>query len=90
MMSEGRLRVEDPCIIASVVSTPDPRLRNADATGTMHAEHRFMAGPTISPLSEPVTPPPESPCPLHLGKMNDSVAPATRKANIMPTATRRR
>ena len=87
MMMAGRFSVEDPCVIASVVSTPAPRRRNADATGTMHAEHRVIAGPTISPFSEPRKPEPDSPHPLDFGNRNASVAPATRNANAMPTDT---
>ena len=90
MMRAGRFSVEEPCVIARVVSTPEPRLRNAEATGTMQAEHRFMAGPTSSPFSDPLIPVPEMPQPLDLGNRKASVAPATRKAKVMPSATSRR
>ena len=90
MMMAGRFSVDDPCVMASVVSTPEPRLRNAEATGTMHAEQRFIAGPTNSPFSDPLIPVAERPHPLDLGNRKASVAPATRKAKVMPSATSRR
>ena len=87
IIREGRLNVDEPCVMASVVSMPEPRLLNAEATGTMQAEQRFIAGPTSSPLREPRTPVPVSLQSPDLGKTNASVAPATRKAKIMPTVT---
>ena len=81
------MNVDDPCVMARVVSMPEPRRLNAEATGTMHAEHRFMAGPISSPLREPLIPAPVRLQSPDFGKMNASVAPATRKAKIMPTVT---
>ena len=56
MVMAGRFIVDEPCVIATVVSMPAPRRRKAVAIGTMHAEHRFTAGPIITPLSTPLNP----------------------------------
>ena len=87
MIIAGRFNVEDPCVMARVVSTPEPLLRNAEATGTIHAEQRFMAGPMSSPFSDPLTPVAEKPQPLDFGNRKASVVPATRKAKIIPNDT---
>jgi hypothetical protein len=80
----GRFRVDEPCVIARVVSMPAPRWRKALATGTMQAEQRFMAGPINSPLAEPLIPRWYKPRLDSAGKRNTSVSPATRKAKIIP------
>ena len=53
MIIAGRFSVDDPWAMASVASIPAPLRRKADATGTMHAEHRFIAGPTRRPFNDP-------------------------------------
>ena len=73
-----------------VASTPAPRLLNADEIGTMQAEQRVMGVPTKRPRSAPLTPPVENAGTIRLGKRKTSVAPATRKAKPIPTATSRK
>ena len=82
----GTFIVLDPWTIAKAASVPAPRCRKALATGTMQAEHRFMAGPTSKPPREPRTP-----CRDHVpyrmpgGSRNVSVSPAIRKAKTIPS-----
>ena len=87
MTSAGRLRVDDPWAMDMVASMLAPLLLNAAETGTMQAEHRVMAGPTIRPLRAPFSPPAANSLPVKPGKMKASMAPATRKAKVMPAAT---
>ena len=86
----GRFRVEDPWAMDMVASMLAPLPRKAAETGTMQAEHRVMAGPTIRPFRAPLNPPAANSLPVKPGKMNASMAPATRKAKVMPAATSRR
>ena len=71
-----------------------PRCRKALATGTMQAEHRFIAGPTTSPPVSCVSNRPRFPGSvqplLPAGNRKVSVSPAIRKANPIPSDTRRR
>ena len=92
IMSAGRFRVDDPWTIEIAPSMPAPLLRNDAAMGTMHAEHRFMTGPTARPFRVRLSPLPDRIVARRLlsGKRNPSVRPATVKAKIMPAATRRR
>ena len=56
----------------------------------MQAEHRFMAGPTRSPFRDPLMPRLAKPWEPESRKRKTSVAPATKKAKVIPTVTRRR
>ena len=91
MASAGMFMVAEPCTIAIAPSTPTPFLRNAEETGTIQAEHRFMTGPVRAPLRVRLNIPPDGTSgPLPGGNSILSASPATRKAKVMPTATRRR
>ena len=68
MTSAGRLRVDDPWAMDMVASMLAPLLLNAAETGTMQAEQRVMAGPTIRPLRAPLSPPAANSLPLKPGK----------------------
>ena len=87
----GMFIVAEPCTIAMAPSMPAPRRWNADETGTMHAEHRFITGPIRAPLTVRLKALPDSKLrPLPDGKRNASANPATRNAKVIPTATSRR
>ena len=87
----GMFIVAEPCTIAMAPSMPPPRRRNADETGTMHAEHRFITGPTSAPFIVRLNALPDSNlAPLPGGKRKDSARPATRNAKVIPMATSRR
>ena len=88
--SAGRLSVADPCTVANVPLTPAPRRHSDAATGAMHAEQSVITGPTARPRRVPLHTSPDSRSVLDLGNRNASVRPAIRKANVIPTATRRR
>ena len=85
--SAGMFRVEDPWVMAMAVSTGAPWRRNAEAMGTMHAEHRFMEEPTAKPRNTPFSPPPVKREPSPLGNRKTSVMPAARKAKVIPRLT---
>ena len=89
--SAGMLRVADPCTMAIAPSIPPPLRLKADDTGTMQAEQRFMTGPAARPLTVRLNRLPDSKdLPEPDGNRNASVSPATTKAKVMPTVTRRR
>tara|TARA_B100001750_G_C15155473_1_gene421720 strand:+ start:145 stop:537 length:393 start_codon:yes stop_codon:yes gene_type:complete len=70
---------------------PPPLLRKAEETGTIQAEHRFITGPAAIPLTVRLNRLPDSKfLPEPPGKINASVMPATTKAKVIPTATKRR
>lgn len=90
MTSAGKFSVDDPWAMPIVASTPAPRRLKADEIGTMQAEQSVMGVPTKRPRSAPLTPRVENAGEIRLGKRKTSVAPATRKAKPMPTATSRK
>jgi hypothetical protein len=76
--------VDDPCTNAIVPSMPAPLLFTEVDTGTMHAEHKFINGPSSAPLSvRPNSPPPDQGLEPG-GNKNDSTRDATRKAKVIP------
>ena len=88
IIKAGKFIVEEPWVIATVVSTDAPRLRKAVAIGTMQAEHRFITGPIIKPLKTPFTPLPSKRSRISAGKRKASVMPAITKAKVIPIHTR--
>ena len=90
MMRAGRFMVDEPWVIATVVSMPAPRRRNAVAIGTMHAEQSDITGPITAPFKTPLNPCPVNRWLLFFGKRNDSVIPAIMKANTIPIHTKLR
>ena len=81
------LRFGELCVMPRTASGLAPRLPRALDTGTMHAEQRFMNGPMIAPLMEPLMPISVSGCRAVFGNRNTSMIPATRNANIIPRDT---
>ena len=83
----GTLIVEDPCTRAIVPSIPAPRSLIEVETGTMHAEQRFITGPSNAPLRvRPNGPPPDQGLEPG-GNKNDLTRDARRKAKVMPIVT---
>ena len=87
MIRAGRFSVEEPCVIARVVSTPEPLPRNADATGTMHAEHKVHRRADKQPLQRSLDARRREAPAAGLGEQKCLGRPATRKAKAMPTDT---
>ena len=83
----NKFRVEELCVIATVVSRLAPRLRKPLAMGTIHAEHRLTIGPIISPLNTPLIPVPVNRSATFGGNKNASVRPAITNANSIPIDT---
>ena len=67
---------------------PAPLFLNAVAMGTMHAEHKFKAGPITAPFRMPFKPVPENFSLKSVGNRKASVIPAIRNANTIPSQTR--
>ena len=87
IISDGTLRVAEPCTSASAPSIPSPRRRTALDTGTMQAEHRFTTGPRPRPLRMRLRGPAVAPREPVGGVRNASAMPPARKAKAMPIAT---
>ena len=79
--------VDELCVIATVVSKPDPLRLNPFAIGTIQAEHRLTTGPMITLFKTPRNPEPKKRSPLFGGNKKASVIPATTKANNIPIDT---
>ena len=87
IISDGTLRVAEPCTSARAPSIPSPRRRTALDTGTMQAEQRFTIGPRPRPLRMRPSGPLASRREPSGGARNASAMPPARKANAMPMAT---
>ena len=53
---DKKFRVDEPCVKAITDSSEDPLFFKEFTTGTIQAEQRFRAGPSIYPLNIPFNP----------------------------------